>query len=109
MRLLWQERVRVAGFVRLRAWREEDKPPFRALNADPRVMAFFPSTLSASQSDALIELDLRQTDLTPQWRSLRILYEDDSYWTDSEGVMLCRVCGPLNASDEDAPESGVPS
>jgi RimJ/RimL family protein N-acetyltransferase len=41
--------------LRLRPWREEDKPPFRALNADPRVMACFPSVLSASQSDALAE------------------------------------------------------
>jgi RimJ/RimL family protein N-acetyltransferase len=41
--------------LRLRPWREEDKPPFRALNADPRVMAFFPYTLSASQSDALAD------------------------------------------------------
>ncbi|WP_194715065.1 GNAT family N-acetyltransferase [Noviherbaspirillum soli] len=41
--------------LRLRPWREEDKPPFRALNADPRVMACFPSLLSPSQSDALAE------------------------------------------------------
>ena len=41
--------------LRLRPWREEDKPPFRELNADPRVMAFFPSTLSAGQSDALAD------------------------------------------------------
>lgn len=41
--------------LRLRPWREEDKVPFRELNADPRVMAFFPSTLSGSQSDALAD------------------------------------------------------
>ena len=41
--------------LRLRPWCEEDKAPFRALNADPRVMAFFPSLLSPSQSDALAE------------------------------------------------------
>jgi RimJ/RimL family protein N-acetyltransferase len=38
--------------LRLRPWREEDKPPFRALNADPRVMAFFPSVRSVSLNDA---------------------------------------------------------
>lgn len=41
--------------LRLRPWREEDKSPLRELNADPRVMACFPSPLSASQSDALAE------------------------------------------------------
>ena len=41
--------------LRLRPWRDEDKAPFRALNADPRVMACFPSLLSSSQSDALAE------------------------------------------------------
>lgn len=39
----------------LRPWREEDLAPFAELNADPVVMAHFPSTLSRSQSDALVE------------------------------------------------------
>lgn len=38
----------------LRLWREADREPFRALNADPRVMAHFPSPLSADASDALM-------------------------------------------------------
>jgi len=41
--------------LRLRPWRHEDRAPFQALNADPRVMAFFPSILSAAESDALAE------------------------------------------------------
>lgn len=41
--------------LRLRPWRDEDKAPFRALNADPRVMQFFPSVLSSAESDALAE------------------------------------------------------
>jgi len=36
----------------LRPWREEDLAPFAALNADPRVMRFFPSTLARDESDA---------------------------------------------------------
>ncbi|MGI4814315.1 MAG: GNAT family N-acetyltransferase [Janthinobacterium lividum] len=39
----------------LRPWRDADKAPFRALNADPRVMEFFPATLSAAESDALAD------------------------------------------------------
>jgi len=36
----------------LRGWRETDLAPFAALNADPRVMEYLPSPLSASESDA---------------------------------------------------------
>ena len=39
----------------LRSWRDEDKPAFAAINADPEVMRFFPSTLSESQSNALAD------------------------------------------------------
>lgn len=39
----------------LRRWRASDREPFRKINADPRVMEFFPKTLSAAQSDALID------------------------------------------------------
>lgn len=30
----------------LRPWKEEDLEPFAKLNADPRVMEYFPSTLT---------------------------------------------------------------
>jgi RimJ/RimL family protein N-acetyltransferase len=38
----------------LRRWRVEDSEPFAALNADPAVMEYFPSTLSRRESDGLI-------------------------------------------------------
>src|SRR4051812_19681602 len=37
----------------LRRWRDEDGEPFAAMNADPRVMEFFPGVLSRAQSDEL--------------------------------------------------------
>lgn len=37
----------------LRQWRHADLEPFAALNADPRVMAFFPAPLTRTESDAL--------------------------------------------------------
>ncbi len=40
--------------LRLRAWLPSDREPFTALNADPRVMEHFPSTLSQEDSDALM-------------------------------------------------------
>ena len=37
----------------LREWRPEDREPFAVMNADPRVMEYFPATLPRRQSDAL--------------------------------------------------------
>lgn len=37
----------------LRPWREEDFEPFAALNADARVMEYFPATLTRAESDAM--------------------------------------------------------
>ena len=37
----------------LRPWREEDLEHFASLNADPRVMEYFPSVLSREESDQL--------------------------------------------------------
>jgi RimJ/RimL family protein N-acetyltransferase len=45
----------VTARLRLRAWTEADREPFAALNADPRVMEFFPSVLTRKQSDATME------------------------------------------------------
>jgi RimJ/RimL family protein N-acetyltransferase len=36
----------------LRGWREDDLEPFAALNADPRVMEYFPALLSRAESAA---------------------------------------------------------
>ena len=38
----------------LREWRDEDREPFARMNADPRVMEFFVSTMTAAETDALI-------------------------------------------------------
>ncbi len=39
----------------LRRWRDADRLPFQAMNADPRVMEFMPSLLSPDESDALVD------------------------------------------------------
>jgi len=41
--------------LRLRQWRSSDRKPFAELNADPRVMEFFPSTLSPEASHAAVD------------------------------------------------------
>jgi len=39
----------------LRAWRESDRAPFAALNADPQVMEWFPKTLTRAESDRIAD------------------------------------------------------
>lgn len=43
------------GRLLLRRWKPEDREPFAAINADPRVMEFLPELLSREQSDALAD------------------------------------------------------
>lgn len=48
----------------LRPWKQEDLIPFANLNADPRVMEYFPSIFSREESDQLAarmqaKIDLR--------------------------------------------------
>ncbi len=40
----------------LRDWTDDDRREFRQMNSDQRVMEFFPSTLTAAQSDRFFEL-----------------------------------------------------
>jgi len=39
----------------LRPWRDDDRAPFAALNADPVVMEHFPSTLTRAESDVFAD------------------------------------------------------
>ncbi|WP_323845943.1 GNAT family N-acetyltransferase [Microbulbifer magnicolonia] len=39
----------------LRQWRDCDREPFAAMNADPRVMEFFPAILDRAASDAAVD------------------------------------------------------
>jgi len=39
----------------LRRWRDTDRPPFAALNADPLVMEHFPAPLRPNESDDLVD------------------------------------------------------
>jgi RimJ/RimL family protein N-acetyltransferase len=41
--------------LQLRGWRDDDRPAFAVLNADPQVMAHFPARLDRSTSDDLVD------------------------------------------------------
>jgi len=46
----------------LRDWRNDDRPEFARLNADPRVMEFMPHALSREDSDAMVDQIRRSFD-----------------------------------------------
>lgn len=46
----------------LRSWREDDREPFAAMNADPEVMRHFPSTLTRQESDVFFNRHRSLTD-----------------------------------------------
>jgi RimJ/RimL family protein N-acetyltransferase len=45
----------VTSRLLLRLWRDSDLEAFAALNADPRVLEYFPRTLSRSESDTAVD------------------------------------------------------
>jgi len=48
-----------SGRLRLRPWDDADRAAFAAMNADARVMEFFPKPLSRTESDAMIDFIAR--------------------------------------------------
>ena len=49
-----RDRLLTARLI-LRRWRDADREAFARINADPRVMHFFPAELSRGESDALVD------------------------------------------------------
>jgi RimJ/RimL family protein N-acetyltransferase len=48
------DRIRTARLV-MRRWRDADRDPFAAMNADPEVMRYFPATVDRAASDAGVD------------------------------------------------------
>jgi len=69
----------------LRAFRDADRAPFAAMNADPAVMEHFPSTLDRAASDALVDriIDRWRTDGHGLWAVER---RDDGAFLGFTGV-----------------------
>jgi RimJ/RimL family protein N-acetyltransferase len=75
----------------MRRWREDDREPFAAMNADPEVMQYFPAPLDRAASDALVD---------------RI---EDLFGRQGFGLWALEVAGPEPASPEPAgPEPAGP-
>ena len=68
----------------MRRWREDDREPFAAMNADPEVMRYFPAPLDRAASDALVD---------------RI---EDLFGRQGFGLWALEIAGPEPASPEPA-------
>lgn len=62
--------------LKLRQWREADREPFAALNADPEVMEYFPAPISREASDK--SMDTSQAKLMEQGWGLWAVERRDS-------------------------------
>ncbi|MCU1590707.1 MAG: acetyltransferase, family protein [Frankiales bacterium] len=81
----------------MRPWRDEDRVPFAALNADPVVMEHFPAPLSRSDSDAFV--DRIEAHFAEHGYGLWAL-EDDSGFLGFTGLSWATFDAPFNPSLE---------
>lgn len=83
--------------LRLREWRDTDRPAWAALNADPAVREFFPTSLTRAEADATI--DYFQSELSTRgwgWWALEL----------TATAELIGMAG-LDPVDEEVPFDGV--
>ena len=80
----------------MRRWRDSDREPFAALNADPETMRFFPGILDRPASDAMVD-------------RIEELFDEQGY-----GLWALEIAGPaefigftgLNPMPDDVPGAG---
>jgi RimJ/RimL family protein N-acetyltransferase len=85
----------VTARLRLRQWRESDREPFAAMNADPAVMEFFPSLQSRQASDASI--DLWQSQFSSQgWSNWAIELLESARFVGFLGLSIPRRALPFS-------------
>jgi RimJ/RimL family protein N-acetyltransferase len=78
----------------LRQWREEDKGPFAALNADPLVMRYFASTQSRAQSDRSIAVWAQELD-ERGWSNWAVEHLTDGRFMGFVGLTIPRRALPF--------------
>ena len=87
------------GRLLLRHWRDQDREPFARLNADSRVMEYFQSVLSRSESDAFV--DRMSARLQEQGYGLFALErKDDAAFLGFTGLSNCPDGTPVAGETE---------
>lgn len=83
----------------LRRWQASDRDPFAAMNADPEVMRWFPSTLTRERSDAFVSDRAEQTfaEGTGLWALERL---DTAEFIGFAGCLWQRYAAPFTPAVE---------
>lgn len=79
----------------MRCWRDEHRAPFAAMNADPEVMAFFPSVLSREASDASVDAWLGQF-AAQGWSNWALARRDGGGFVGCVGLSVPRRALPFS-------------
>lgn len=69
----------------LRPWRDADRAPFAALNADPYSMRYFPGTLAREESDAFVDSIMQRMD-TQGWGAFALERKADGAFIGLTGL-----------------------
>lgn len=80
----------------MRAWRDDHRAPFAAMNADPEVMRYFPSLLSAEQTNAGIDI-WRQAFIEASWSNWAVELRESGEFIGFIGLSVPRrqlPCSP---------------
>jgi RimJ/RimL family protein N-acetyltransferase len=83
----------------LRDWRDGDREPFAALNADPRVMEHFPARLTRMESDAMVDRivgDLRRQG----WGLWAVTHRDEDRFLGFTGLLEVTFEAPFTPAIE---------
>lgn len=78
----------------LRRWRTTDREPFARMNADPRVMRYFPAPLTRNQSDALADTIAAHVDIHG-WGGWAVEVHDVSAFAGFIGLSRPRFTAPF--------------
>ncbi len=81
--------------LHLRQWIEADKEPFAALNADERVMEYFPNRLDRAASDAMVDR-LRSSIIDRGWGWWAVELKDDKKFIGTVGLGIPKADLPFS-------------
>ncbi|WP_418983558.1 GNAT family N-acetyltransferase [Alistipes sp.] len=79
----------------LRSWHDDDLPAFAAMNADPRVMEFFPSPLTHAESAAFLRR-LREESAAEGFGVYAVERRSDGEFLGLTGLHRVTFSGPLH-------------
>jgi RimJ/RimL family protein N-acetyltransferase len=80
--------------LELRPWRDSDREPFAALNADPEVMRFMPQRLDRAASDALLDA-LQRAIAARGWGAWAVARRDDGGFLGFVGLSTVTFSAPF--------------